>query len=147
MRQVKRSHTPVPLISAPSISLPGDTHPNLEAHRDKSWGTHAHVTLRSYVSVHAGGLTVRQSLPPTEQAWLSLSFTTSLIDLLIIFFTGDPPCRGSKAITLFYSVLFCSVLNIWRLKDQFTKSQKQHIFPPNPCCMQTNLIFFTGFEI
>lgn len=103
--------------------------------------THAHVTHRSYVSVDAGGLTVRHSLPPTEQAWLSLSFTTSLIDLLIIFFTGDPPCRGSKAITLFCSVLvYPEYMKVKGPVHQITK--KTHIFPPTPCGMQIILVLF-----
>lgn len=47
---------------------------------------------------------VRHSLPPAEQAWLSHSFTTTAIDLLIIFFTENP--SAGKQSPLFYSILF-----------------------------------------
>lgn len=76
--------------------------------------THALVTHCSYVSVGAGGLMVRQGLPPTEQAWLSLEFTTSLIDLLIIFFTGDLPVgdQGPSLYSiLFFSIPFCCIIS------------------------------------
>lgn len=116
LSRVKNSHIRLPLISVPSISLSGNTHSYLDSNSDKmriSHKTHAHVTRCCYVSAGAGGLTVRHSLPPTEQAWLSLSFTTSLIDLLIIFLTGDHPvgdqrpslypslCRSVEPITMF----------------------------------------------
>lgn len=108
--------------------------------------THAHVTHRSYVSVDAGGLTVRHSLPPTEQAWLSLSFTTSLIDLLIIFFTGDPPCRGSKAITLFCSVLVYP--EYMKVKGPVHQITKKHTFSHLPLAVcRLFWFYFRGFEI
>jgi len=76
--------------------------------------THALVAHCRYVSADAGGLTVRHSLPPTEQAWLSLSFTTRVIDLLIIFFTGDPPVGDQRP--PLHSLLFSSILS-WIDKD------------------------------
>lgn len=75
---------------------------------EKPTVTHAHVTRCCYVLVDAGGLSVTHSLPPAEQAWLSLSFTTRLIDLLIIFFPGDPPVGDQRP--PLYSFLLCSVL-------------------------------------
>lgn len=65
--------------------------------------SHKHVMHWHCLSI-ALGLMVRHSLPPAEQAWLSHSFTTTTIDLLIIFFTENP--STGKQSPLFYSILF-----------------------------------------
>lgn len=58
------------------------------------------------------GLMVRHNLPPAEQAWLSHSFTTTAIDLPIIFFTGNPSAGEHRAhhSILFY---FLTILFYW----------------------------------
>lgn len=88
----------------------------LDSWGDKLRSSHWHVTYDHYVSV-ASGLMVRHSLPPAEQAWLRLSFTTSLIDLLIIVFTEDPPVGA-----LFFSILFYCILSTHSLMHHFRKS-------------------------
>lgn len=95
--------------------------------------THAHVARCRCVLVDAGGLSVTHSLPPAEQAWLSLSFTTRLIDLLIIFFPGDPPVGDQRP--RLYSFLLCSVL-CWIDRDYGVK------WPENKNLLLFYFVFF-----